>query len=83
MMMMMTEMVLETSVKYTHLMRPIARKDFIEFSRHEISKSYSGLRSEPINLPENLQSRSIVQSEKQGGITVYLPETERERQNIQ
>jgi len=33
MMMMMTEMILETSVSYTHLTRLIAREDFIEFSK--------------------------------------------------
>jgi hypothetical protein len=37
-MMMTTEMVLETSVSYRHLTWLIAR-DFIEFSRHESSKS--------------------------------------------
>jgi hypothetical protein len=40
MMMMMTEMVLETSIQYKHLMRLIAREDFIEFSLRESLRTY-------------------------------------------
>jgi len=39
--MMMTEMALETSVSYRHLTQLIAREDFIEFSRHESSRTYN------------------------------------------
>jgi hypothetical protein len=38
-MMMMIEMVLETSVSYIHLTQLIARENLIEFSCHESSKS--------------------------------------------
>jgi hypothetical protein len=39
-MMMMTEMDIETSVYYIHLMRPIAGEDFIKFTRRESTKIY-------------------------------------------
>jgi hypothetical protein len=37
--MMMTEMDIETSVNYVHLTRPIAREDFIKFTRRESTKT--------------------------------------------
>jgi len=40
--MMMTEMVPETSVPYRHLTRLIAREDFVEFSRRESSITVLG-----------------------------------------
>jgi hypothetical protein len=39
MMMMITDMVLETSVQYRHLTQLIVREDFIEFSRLESSRT--------------------------------------------
>jgi len=38
--MMMTDMILETSVSYRHLTWLIAQEDFIEFSHRESSTSY-------------------------------------------
>jgi hypothetical protein len=38
--MMMTEMVFETLVRYGYLARLIAREDYIKFSRRESSKTY-------------------------------------------
>jgi hypothetical protein len=40
MMMMMTEMDIETSVYYVHLTQLIAREDFIKFTRRESTKTY-------------------------------------------
>jgi len=38
--MMMTVMVIETSVQYEHLMRMLAREDYIKFTLREITKIY-------------------------------------------
>jgi hypothetical protein len=38
--MMMTEIVIETSVQYVHLTRLIAREDYIKFTRRESTKTY-------------------------------------------
>jgi hypothetical protein len=40
-MMMMTEIVLETSVSYRHLRRLIAREDFLEFSSRKAEEHIS------------------------------------------
>jgi len=42
MMMMAAAMLLETSVSYRHMMRLIAREDFVEFSLHESWRIYKG-----------------------------------------
>jgi hypothetical protein len=39
--MMMTEMDIKTSVYYIHLTQLIAREDFIKFTRHESTKTYT------------------------------------------
>jgi hypothetical protein len=39
--MMLTEMDIETSVYYVHLTRLIAREDFIKFTRRESTKTYN------------------------------------------
>jgi hypothetical protein len=39
-MMMMTEMDIETSVYYVHLTRLIAQEDFIKFTRRESTNTY-------------------------------------------
>jgi hypothetical protein len=40
MMMMITEMDIETSVHYVHLTRLMAREDYIKFIRRESTKTY-------------------------------------------
>jgi hypothetical protein len=57
--MMMTEMDIETSVYYVHLTRLIAREDFIKFTRRESTKTYK-FTSVSIDPPGKLSYRAPI-----------------------